>query len=90
MCVVSMVGEYWRDRTFPSTFPDYPTWPNSIPPTGEEFDQLKRSVEELRKLLLAAKKYDKKLNEPDCHVDDKVDLIKRLAKVVNVDMKDIF
>jgi len=60
------------------------------PPTREEFDELKRSVEALKELLLAAKEYDRKMGEPDCEMEDKVALIKKLAEVVGVDLSQIF
>ena len=41
MCIVSNVGDYWKDHTFPTTFPSYPSWPNSTPPSRKEFDDLK-------------------------------------------------
>jgi hypothetical protein len=90
MCAVSMVGDYWRDRTFPESFPSYPSWPNRTPPSRAEFDDLKRSIEELKKLLVAAKRYDVAQGEPDCEMDDKVALIKKLAEIVGVDMKEVF
>jgi hypothetical protein len=47
-------------------------------------------MEELRKLLVAAKDFDVVTGQPDCEVDDKVALIKRLAELVGVDMSDVF
>jgi hypothetical protein len=88
--MVSMVGDYWRDRTLPESFPSYPSWPNNVPPSRAEFEDLKRSVEELKNLLVAAKRYDVVQGEPDCEMDDKVSLIKRLAEIVGVDMKEVF
>ena len=98
MCAVSNVGDYWRDYTLPQK----PYWPGiqpSIdgtipgllyPVTRAEFDQLKHDVEELKKLLLAAKEYDKAMGEPDCVMDEKVALIKKVAKLVGVDMDQVF
>lgn len=100
MCTVSMVGDYYIHRTLPETFPGVDTykinsWP--IRDLGLEIDGLKLDVsllkiqiEELKKLLLAAKAYDEALGEPDCEVDEKVALIKKLAEIVGVDMKEVF
>jgi hypothetical protein len=96
MCVVSAVGDNWRDR-LPETYP----WINPNPQPGQtiilsppisrqEFDKLKAEVEELKKLLKAAKEFDEKTGQPDCEMDDKVNLIKRVAELVGVDMKDVF
>ena len=95
MCVVSMIGDGWS-KTVPEVYP----WVN--PPTvtkeviiqsgvsQEEFDKLKREVEELKLLLLAAKRFDEKTGQPDCEIDEKIELIKKIAKVVGVDMEDVF
>lgn len=58
--------------------------------TQEQFDELKKEMQELKKLVLAAIEYDKKTGEPDCHMDEKVALIKRLAELVGVDMSEVF
>jgi 3-dehydroquinate dehydratase len=56
----------------------------------EEIAKLRKEMEELKLLLLAAKRYDEQMGEPDCEMDDKVALIKKIAKLVGVDMKDVF
>jgi len=72
------------------------SWPLSPPArlqqhvSKEEFDALKKEVEELKQLLKAAKKFDEETGQPDCHMDDKVDFIKKLAEFVGVDLEDIF
>ena len=84
----------------------YPSQPSGVPvpvfPVGtpvpvftpavskEEFEALKKEVEELKQLLKAAKKFDEETGQPDCHMDDKVDFIKKLAEYVGVDLEDIF
>src|SRR5688572_27691127 len=49
--------------------------------TREEFEDLRREMEALRDLLKAAKVYDEVTGEPDCEVDEKVELVKRVAKM---------
>ena len=56
----------------------------------QEFEALKKEVEELKQLLKAAKKFDEETGQPDCHMDDKVECIKKLAEYVGVDLEDIF
>lgn len=89
MCTVSMVGDYFRDRTLPEKYPNWVDY--RVPEVSQyEFQKLKKDVEELKKLLLAAKKYDEAVGEPDCEVDDKVELIKKIAAMVGVDMSEVF
>lgn len=56
----------------------------------EEFDALRCEVEELKALLLAAKAFDEATGQPDCEMDEKVELIKRVAEAVGVDLEDLF
>lgn len=88
MCIVSNMGDYWTQRTLPEK---YPMWSDIINnPSRAEFEQLKKDVEELKRLLKAAKRYDEKVGEPHCEVEDKVILIKKIADAVGVDLKGIF
>lgn len=59
-------------------------------PTREEFDALKREVEIMRDLLKRAKEYDKATGQPDCEIDAKVDLIKKIAQLVGLSLEDVF
>lgn len=100
MCVVSMVGDHyndkWKDRHFPSTW----TWPGSgagsqgYPPLNtvskQEFDSLKAEVLEMKQLLLRAIEYDKRNSEPNCEMEEKVALLKQVAKMVGVSLEDVF
>ena len=93
MCVVSMVTEHWRDKWFkPSpTFTPYSgqttTFIQTINPvTREEFNALKKDVQELAALLARAKEYDRRNNEPDCEMDEKVALVKKVAEMVGVEL----
>jgi hypothetical protein len=102
MCVVSNVGDYYG-RTFPRDYPDW--FPNTMPitfpqqpimpvvPAGvsqEEFDALKKEVEKMKKLLKKAKEIDEATEQPNCEMEDKVAMLKRLAALVGVDLKDVF
>lgn len=83
MCVVSMITDGWKDQ-FPHRFPEFPNI------TRGEFEALKKEVEELKKLLLEAKKFDEITGQPNCEMEDKVKLLKEIAKVVGVDLKSVF
>ena len=96
----------WPGIVHPNTWPvqptgvPYPAQPHVTPTekvyintsgvSKEEFNALKKEVEELKQLLKAAKKFDEETGQPDCHMDDKVDFIKKLAEYVGVDLEDIF
>lgn len=51
---------------------------------------LKKDIKALKKLLKAAIEYDRKTGQPDCHIDEKVGVIKALAKEMGISMKGIF
>jgi hypothetical protein len=100
MCVVSNVGDYYGKR-FPQDYPDWFPKPQTLPvtpmipivPAGvsqAEFDALKREVEQMKKLLKMAKKIDKATEQPNCEMESKVAMLKRLAQLVGVDLKDVF
>ena len=92
MCIVSAVGDDWS-RTVPNTYPWVSQGIGTVelyPPTRQEFEQLKTEIQELKKLLEAAKAFDEATGQPDCHMDDKVALIKKLAEYVGVDISDVF
>lgn len=91
MCVVSATGDAWG-QSFPQrwpTVPRTPTYPISEV-SREEFEALKEEIESLKELLLKAKEFDAATGQPDCEVDEKVELIKLIAKAVGVDLEDLF
>lgn len=93
MCVVSMTGDFFDDRwrkTYPWAQPSNPPiiiQPQSVP--KEEFDALRREVELLRDLLVKSKEYDKKNSEPDCEIDEKMNKLREIAKLVGIDLDDV-
>jgi hypothetical protein len=86
MCMVSVIMDVKLDQ-WNTTYP-YVQFPMLVP-SRAEFDALKQEVEVLRKLLTAAKDYDKITNQPDCEKPEKVALVKRIAELVGVDLNDI-
>lgn len=92
MCTVSMVVDNFRDKWFPDHQRPITPWPQFIKPTGptkEEFEALKKEVLEMKELLREAKDYDTRTGQKDCEKDDKVAIIKKVAELVGVDLKDI-
>lgn len=96
MCAVSAIGDHYGQRF---QQPQYQHWLNVNPyagarvvthPTQAEFDALKAEVEEMKKILMVAKKYDEDTGQADCHMDEKVALLKRVAELVGVDLAEVF
>ena len=92
MCAVSAIGDDFRDRDW-STRP----WINTAPTSGSwanvsrfEFDALKAEVEQLKRDLIEAKRYDEETGQPDCEMEDKVAFIKQIAEAVGVDLEEVF
>lgn len=94
MCVVSFIGDHYGDKW--EKYKDYTPFnsPNPLPFTfpqvsKEEFDNLKKEVEEMKELLRKAKIYDEKNNEPNCEIEDKMKLLREIAKLVGIDLDDV-
>jgi len=68
--------------------PDTFRWPTGV--SNEEFQELKKEVLEMKELLKKAIRYDEIHNQPECEVEEKIELLKKVAELVGVDLKDIF
>lgn len=84
-----MIGDHYREK-----WRDFETsqiyWPPANPAvTKAEFDALRREVEEMKALLKRAKTYDERNNEPNCEIEDKMDFLRKVAKLVGVDLDDV-
>lgn len=91
-------------KTWPAAFPLLPdsvqNRPISYTVNKVEFDKLVSRVDCLEKLidivdqmkldLEKAKQQDIDNGEPDCEMEDKVDLLKKIAKLVGVDLSSIW
>lgn len=96
MCVVSMIVDHYGDKW------RQPGWQQPPTPgfdalqvhltqiTRLEFDQLKKEVLDMKELIKKALDYDKKNDEPDCQKDEKVQIVKDVAKLVGVSLDDLF
>lgn len=58
--------------------------------TREEFNALKNEIEEMKKLLIAAKEEDKKNGAPDCEMEEKVKVLRAIADLVGVNLDEVF
>lgn len=94
--MVSNISDQWKEQ-FPQKWPDFTspqnTWQSQGIPAGVsqvDFDALRNEVLELKKLLIAAKEFDDKTGQPHCEMDSKVELIKKIAKIVGVDLGNVF
>jgi hypothetical protein len=85
-----MVGSAYQEKFTPFVYPQPGTTMTFVGVSRDEFEALKREVEEMKQLLLAAKRIDEITGQPDCETDDKVELLKRVAEAVGVDLEDVF
>lgn len=90
MCVVSMVGDHYG-RKFDQI--DQAWFKGELKrggPTWDEFQSLKKEVEEMKILLKKAVEYDRKNNEPACQNEEKIEFLKKVAELVGVDISEVF
>lgn len=90
MCVVSFVGDFYREKWDPfRPFVTEKVTTFTFSPTQEEFDALKKEVADMKEMLRRAKIYDEKNNEPNCEIEDKMKFLRDVAKLVGVDLDDV-
>jgi hypothetical protein len=87
MCMVSLVAQDWGTRRQEQVLPIVSY---TLPVTQEQFDELKREVESLKRVLIAAKLYDHETGQPDCEDADKVALFRKLAEFLKIDLSEVF
>lgn len=105
MCVVSMVVDHYGNNWMQPA-PSWPTAPTTYQFAQKyeldalrielekyklSYDELKREVENMKELLIKAKLYDERNDEPDCAKDEKIEVVKAVAKALGVDLpEDLF
>ena len=102
MCVMSNIGDQYQ-RDFPIRWPAanpivYPSTTTSpifgdLHPDAvskEDFAALRKEVEELKILLLAARRFDEATGQKDCEMDEKVAFLRGVAEFVGVDLEEVF
>jgi DNA-binding XRE family transcriptional regulator len=87
--MVSNIGDSFQKKW------NQPEWKKIFSPyspdvTREEYEALKKEVEDMKKKLIEAKIYDIETNQPDCEMEDKVKILKEIAKLFNIDLSDVF
>lgn len=91
MCVVSMVGDHFNQQWAPYT--------QQVGLAGgslieflpkHEFEALRREVMQMKELLIKAKLYDEQNNEPKCEKEEKIETLKKMAKLFDISLEEIF
>jgi hypothetical protein len=96
MCAVSAVGDYysktsaWPQWPIGVPFPDTQTIVSSIGPSRKEFEALKAQVAEMQRQLEEAKAKDIAEGTPDCEMEDKVIILKKIAALLGADLSKVF
>jgi hypothetical protein len=83
-----MVGDHYQDKWRQPYQQTWTTWPTNAP-SRQEFDALKKEVEDMKELLKRAKLYDEQNNEPNCEIKEKMEFLRNVAKLVGIDLDDV-
>ena len=90
MCVYSLIADHYIDkwnRWIPTPTSPQPLQPIYIPLPAPTISPLtQEEVDDFRKLLERAKKYDEENGEKDCELDSKKQKLKDLAKMLGVEI----
>ena len=88
MCTISMIGDHFNDKWNQPYYQQ--TFTNLSFISKQEFDALKKEVEDMKQLLIRAKIYDEKNNEPNCEIEEKIETLRKIADLMGVDLNDVF
>ena len=90
MCTVSMIGDHFTNKwTQPPYLQTISNISNVNYVSKQEFNDLKKEVEEMKQLLIKAKIYDEKNNEPNCELEEKITKLREIAKLVGIDLDEV-
>lgn len=88
MCVVSMISDHyiekWQEKLHPPVTVPYYARPFDPAPPLDPPTITPEEVEEFRRLLERARKYDKRTGQPDCELEEKRKTLKDLARQLGV------
>jgi len=87
MCTVSMILDNWNDHWKQPMQPT--TWPPTELSREMRIAQLERDVEFLKKQIESAKQYDAKTGQSDCESDEKIEKLKAIADLLDIDISDV-
>lgn len=92
MCTVSMISDHYRETVIPRVAPWVQTSPHifNTNVTRAEFEELKKTVLEMKELLLKAKEYDERTGQAECDTAEKVEYLKKLAEFLGVDLSEVY
>lgn len=95
MCVVSNIMDDWNQQ-MPKKYPFLNPVGTGIdriwqvtPDYQPQIDALRKDIEELKKLLKAAKIYDEATDQAECESEEKIALLRKLADQLGIDLEDI-
>lgn len=90
MCTISLVAQDFLNRN-PLVWQEVTTtWPAQLALVPQaEFDKLKKEVEELKELMKAAKRFDAATGQPDCEDENKMVILRGVAKALGVDLDSV-
>lgn len=90
MCVVSMVGDFYRDQFKQAPWEKYIYQPICQPEvTKADFDKLREKVDEMVDLLKRAQAYDIATGQAGCEMEEKLALLRQIAALVGVDLDEV-
>lgn len=93
MCTLSMVGDHYSEKwqpVLPQILPIPDETYKNNPISRWEFEQLRREVEDMKALVERALQYDREHNEPDCQVEEKLEVLRKVAEFVGIDLDEVF
>lgn len=88
MCIVSIVTDDYLKK-WPQQ--NNPYWADNFKTvTREEFDRLKKEFEKFKREAKQARQQDIAENNEDCEMAQKIEIVKKIANSLGVDLEDIF
>lgn len=96
MCVVSMIMDDWNKKynddwhkKYPGGWEQSPTYNFLAFATKQDIEELRKEIQELKKLIEAAHLYDVATGQPECQDEEKLAILQKLAEAIGLDISDL-